>query len=384
MTALVFAVHDRSDPLGAPVGTLTEASAKRLLVEADGVGAGGFTLNRHSAQAAWCERGAYVTAYYDTVGTIDDAIGAFWLEEAGTDLLDLSEQGGEDIGFGGRGPISLLSEALVWHRSKRSGRKARRAVQPSRRRWHWARAHPSRALVRLLEEAVARGSLLGPTSRDFTRAHDSDNDAWAESEAQRLNVPIGINMLELVDMLRDTGLYVEMGPDLVLHAWDSHGTDRSADVLFTAGVNISEGAERQWAESRARSAILVEGENNRGKPRYRAFRLADIEAKIGRRKEGYYRHERTSTRKVLRRVGRKRLRRWEREYDQPIAFGVLIEEDAVPFVDYWPGDTITLDIPGEYDEAPIRVASVTLSDMSSGEVAAAIELGAYLSARHPT
>ena len=160
MAKLVLVAYPADDPTGTALGTLTEASDTSVTVEDDGVGAGHFSISTRSSQAAWCEPGAYVLAYRDTVTTPADALAGFWIEDLPDAIVSSDEEGGLIAQRGGRGPIAYLAEAVVWHRA-RSG--TRTAVQPGRRRWHWRDAHPGRVLVRMLEEARARGDIPGVT-----------------------------------------------------------------------------------------------------------------------------------------------------------------------------------------------------------------------------
>ena len=68
-------------------------------------------------------------------------------------------------------------------------------------------------------EAKARSTLPG-VALTFDRTEDSDGNPWSKRDAEEINIPIGINMLELVDLLRETGLHIAMDPQLDLSAWE--------------------------------------------------------------------------------------------------------------------------------------------------------------------
>lgn len=371
--SLVLVAYPPTDPLGTPLGVLTEVESARVTVEDNGVGGGELVINLLSEQAAWCEPGAYILAYRDTVTTPDDALGGFWLEEHGEDIVSPDEEGGLLMAKGGRGPIAYLAEADVWHRARAGTRKA---VQPGRRRWHWKNAHPARVLVRMLEEARARGLIPGVTW-DFTRNKDSDGDAWVEDAADRINVPIGINLLELVDLLRDTGLHVTMTPGLVVRAWDSYERDLSGSIGFEAAAEIAGTVTRSRRAQRARSHILIEAENKQGRARYQVVWDSTIKTELGRRKEGFFRFERTARRKVIRRVGRRKLRAWKREWDGAFPLPVTDTTGQVALVDYQPGDTVEVHVPPHLDHEAIRIVAISLVSVENGEYDPILEFGAF-------
>ena len=372
--SLVFVAYPPTDPLGTPSGTLTEAYDKTVTVEDNGVGGGRFQINANSSQADWCEPGAYVLVYRDTVTTPADAIAGFWIEEHSEVLLSPDEEGGQVIAVGGRGSIAYLTEAVVWHRAV-SGSRA--ACQPARRRWHWKDAHPARVLVRMLEEGRARNALGGVTW-DFTRLRDSDGDLFTEDKADRINIPIGVNYLELVDIMRDTLLHVRMSPDLVLHDWDNYDNDLSASVGFTAGTDIQDTVTRSRKARRARSHILIERENRKGRVRHQVVWDTDIRAELERRKEGFFRFERTARRRVIRRVGRRKLRNWKREWDGAFALKIIDTTDQVALVDYTVGDTVDVHVPPHYDHEALRVKAITLTENDDGTYDPTIEFGAFV------
>jgi hypothetical protein len=303
-------------------------------------------------------------------------LGGFFVEDLTETLLAPEGEGGEDLTAGGRGPLAYLAEAVVWHRAYAG---SRRAVQPARRRWYWRDAHPGRVLVRMLEEARARRALPG-ISWDFTRDRDSDGEPWAEAAAGRFDIPIGVTYLELVDLLREAGLTVAMGADLVVHAWDAYERDVSGAVEFAAGVDITDTVTRQPTARRARSVLLLEGEDRRGRTRHRVVRSRAIRAALGRRKEGFSRFERTATLRVLRRVGRRKLRRWSAQRDGAFVLPVAESDGKVALVDYTAGDTVGVHIPPAYDHEPIRIASVRLGDRDdeTGEYDVSLEMRGHL------
>jgi hypothetical protein len=153
-----------------------------------------------------------------------------------------------------------------------------------------------------------------------------------------------------------------MGADLVVHAWDAYERDLSASIEFVGGVDVTDTVTRQPTARRARSVLLLEGENRKGRTRHRVVRSKAIRQALGRRKEGFYRYERTATLRVLRRVGRRKLRRWSQQRDGAFVLPVTESAGRVALVDYTAGDTISVHIPPTYEHEAIRIAGVRLGD----------------------
>jgi hypothetical protein len=359
MAVLVLQAFDGEDPAGSPLGTLTEAFDKRLTVEDDSNGSGSLSVSRHSSQFAWCAIGNYVLVWRDS--TSGDLLGGFWLEAGGDVLVSPDEQGGEEVARSGRGPIATLREALVWHKALVSGLPDR--AQRRKGRWHWEDVHPARPLVRLLEEAQERNCIPHVTW-DFTRTLDSDGDPWSGEAVNAINVEIGATLLEVVELLRETGLHIEMSADFVLHAWDEQGNDRTAEVTLAAAVDVRDTVEREPQGSRIAKAALVEGDNEDDDLRYRYALDPDVE--LGRRVERFYRYPRTATPDLLLRVARRKLRKWSRMREGPLTIPVIEVANQVALVDYWPGDTVSIDITG-YSLASDRIGSITLVETEAGE-----------------
>lgn len=371
--SLVFVAHDASDPSGAALGTLTHAFDKRVTVEEDGEGAGEFSINTNSAQAAWTEPGNYIAVYRDTVA--GDPIAGFWIEPGTDVVLDGGEEGAEVGRRGGQGPIACLEEAIVWHRAFSTG-----LGRINRRRGRWifeANDFPIVVvLLRLIREARARNVLLF-TSAGFNRNVDSDGNAWpTDTKVDRFTVPIGATLTEVVTMLRTKGLRIEMDASFRLQAWpDDRENDLSGSIELEAGVDIRDSVTRSRKARRVRSHVLVGGERRRGGERFVSVGNADIRAELGRRKEAFRDTGKTGTVKSLTRVGRRSLRRWRKLQDGAAAVPVIDTTGQVALVDYMPGDTVTLTIPGVYSDGQ-KIASISLIETESGEYDPVLEFGA--------
>jgi hypothetical protein len=377
MGSQIFVAYPRDDPAGEPLGVLTDAVDKEYQAEDDGIGSGRFTISRHSPQAAWCGAGTYVRVWRDAVA--GSAVGGFWIEEGADTVLSVDGSGGEDLVRAGRGTIAVLREARVWHRAAtRHGTDAH--LQRSKGRWLWRDAHPARPLLRMLEEAKARGCLPFVTW-DFDRDDDSDGVPWDGDAAERITLEIGTSLLDVVTILRETGLHIVMDGDFGLHARDAYERDLTASITFSAGVDIRESSERELRARRSVGVALVsgerqvgEGDDTRDALRFRTVRDEATWEAQGRRTEGFVAYPHTASRSLLGRVGARKLKKWRRLREGPLTLGVLELPGRVALVDYVPGDTVARSIPDAYEDTA-RIAAVTLTDTEAGACDAIVSFG---------
>lgn len=365
---LIFRVFEKDDPLGTALGNLDNAYGKSVTVEDNGVGSGSFSIHPDDTGAAWCEQDNYVAVWRDTVS--GDPIAGFWIDTVNEVVLSPDEGGGREVKVSGRGPIAILEEALVWHKAK-SGTPA--VVYPAKGEWRWKNVHPARPLVRLIEEAKERGALADVTL-DFSRTTDSDGTPWATDLFDEFAIAIGTNILDVIRVLREAGLYITMTPGLVLRAWESYGSDLSGSIGFTEGVDIRDTSEMTAAARRGKSAILVQGENRNDQDIYSVVLDSAYETELGRRKESFFGFQKTATAAILKKVGRRKLDKYKKQYDGPFTLGVIDTTDQVALVDYTVGDTVA--VPAEYTSAgKERIAAITLADIDNGEYDPTIEFG---------
>ena len=165
-----------------------------------------------------------------------------------------------------------------------------------------------------------------------------------------------------------------MTPGLVLRAWESSGRDLTGTIAFTAGVDIRETAESTAAARQGRSHVVVEGEDADEALRYRVVRDPDIEEALGRRKEGFFRYTRTATPAVLERVGRRKLRHWQRLHDGPFVLPVIDTPGQVALVDYTAGDTVG--VPTAFAASGSEhIAAISLTEGEDGSYEVTLEFG---------
>lgn len=377
---LVLSIYPPDDPAGTPLGTLTHAKDKTVNVQRGEPGGGSFTMSTLSEQTAWCTPGAYVLVYRNEVTTPDEALAGFFIEQPTAVLLSPNEQGGKLATYGGRGPIACLEEPIMWHRQYRSG-----VGTVRRRRGNWlfrARSGElqiARVLLHMIREAKARGAIPF-VEVDFGPSVDSEGTAWPDDTAvRRYVVPIGPTLTELVTMLRTKGIEIDMTPDFVLHTYpEDRVVDLSGVIAIVEGETIAGEVVRQIGATRKRSHALVGGERRRGRgERFVAVARSDFLEQLGRRKEGFRDVGRTATRKALRRVGRRSLRRWNRRHDGASSVPVLDAEGQIALRDYTVGDTVLLDIPGTYSSGQV-VEGIHLVETANGEYNVVLEFAGLM------
>lgn len=97
--------------------------------------------------------------------------------------------------------------------------------------------HAAQILVTALTEAQAAGDLTAAVTWDFDGDLDSDGNAW--DDIRDVQVPIGEDLLTLSHRWAGTVYDIHMTPGLVLQAWKRRGTDLSATVSLTPGVDVT-------------------------------------------------------------------------------------------------------------------------------------------------
>ena len=374
---LIARAYAHDDPAGTTVGTLTDLEDLKVTVEMDGTGGGELTINGNSSQKNWTQPGNYIAIWRDTVS--GDPIAGFWVEDSSDTLVSTGEEGGETWQRSGSGPILCLDEVLVWNRRNVGGNIAR--WRPRRGRVIFRRSTPfalAYVLIRMVREAKARGGIPF-VGMDFTTGLDSDGNAWpSDTKVKRFSVPIGITLTELVTMLRGKGLRIEMDAKFKIHAWpDDRENDLSGSIAFEVGTDIRDEVVRDGRAKRKKSHALVGGERKRGGERYAKVSNSTYRAALGRRKEGFIDTGRVAYPASLKRSGRRALRKWAKLKDGPASVAVIDTTGQVAMVDYVPGDTVGLTVPGVYSGGQ-KVHAITLAMVSNGEYDPVIEFGGLI------
>lgn len=96
--------------------------------------------------------------------------------------------------------------------------------------------HAAQILIVLLTEAQAAGELNPAITWDFDDDLDSNGDPWVDR--QDVQIPVGEDLLTTSNRWAGTVYDIHMTPDLVLQAFLRRGSDISASVALTAGVDV--------------------------------------------------------------------------------------------------------------------------------------------------
>lgn len=367
-----FVAWDRLDPLGTQLGELTDAFDRTILASFDGPGSGAFQVNRHSSQIGWVRTGTYVKVHLE--GIANPAVHAFFIEEGADTVVSLAEEGGEDFKRGGRGSLVYLERAIVDHIQRTANQFS---IDAADAELVWDGRRLGRILLDLIEEAEARtpNPLADMTHATWTATTDSAGNTWDIVDGE-FRIPIGLDLLAAIETLRGQGLYVVMTPDLGLKAYQDYtGTLRS--ITFAKGVNIREAAERAVHASPAKSRLLVQGTRKSGTIIYKTSTDASVEADIGAH-EGFMRYGKTATLARLEKAGQRQLAALKRASDGATTIGVTVGDGTaglrgtagghyVPFTHYFPGDRVTILVPGIYDTLVKPIDGIVLEDTEAGE-----------------
>jgi hypothetical protein len=368
---IYFDVWAAATPLGTALGELTSAYDKTYRREDNGLGSGQFTINRHDAQAAWCATGNLVRVRLTGGGPFayDSAnyVGAFWLDEGSDVPASTNEEGGETLTRGGRGELAYLEEGIL----PEVALTYPAGPQPDGT-WLWTDEQLGSIWRRVIDEAQAMGFLPDMTY-DFTDTVDTDGNPWLDFGGPfKLN--IGLNLLAIADTLRAQGLRLNMTPALVCQAWQDY-TSPNAGITFTVGDggSIYDVAERKVHATPARSHILVQGATEDNVLTYRWVEDAGVESALGRPKAGFVRYGNTPTNALLDRAGQKQIDDLQVQREGPTTIGVYPRTGEIPFTDYNPGDTVTIDIPGVFDEVDVQIHALVLVERPAGDYDVVLE-----------
>lgn len=364
-----FDIWPPDDYVGSALGELTEA-ANRQVREADqSIGEGQFEINRHSPQAVWCEPRALVRVRLSTGGPFayDDPryVAAFFIETSDDVALSEDEQGGETLTRGGPSVVSILKRAINYPNANISGHAS-----------YWTSAKITGDIIIknktvgeafriLILNAMDRAGNLPGVTIDFTISDDSSGTPWPDTDTD-WRFPVGMTILEALSKLVSSKSYYRMKPSLLLSVYEDHpGADLSGSVTFSKGVSVVETSSKTIDASNFMSRALVRGQKSANQLTYLQVFDTGVEAETGR-VEGYVEFQTTPTTARLTKAGQQAIDKSKLQQDGPVTAKVL-DESLTPFVDYEPGDIVTVDIPDVYDSAEVRIAAISLVEIDSGE-----------------
>jgi hypothetical protein len=392
MRELYFDVWAGDDLIGTSIGELTDASAKTVTMVDNGMGSGSFVISRHSSQYAWVTPGPTtpepLIRWRRVAGgpfDYDDARykGAFFVEEGNDILVSQDEEGGEDATRSGRGIESMLSRAVIDYVAHYSDDIVNHPYDKTALtdgQWHISENIPHAFVNAGTPGAVLRIFLrnagaqvpepIVEVNHSFNINNDSNGDPWPDGDAE-WSFDVGTDLLTVLGILVNGGLYYRMTPDFMLDAWPTpRGTDLSASISLVqadkTGKGIATSSEQAIHASPAKSRMLVKGQTTTGGRKYRWVADTGIESVLGVR-QGSLDYQATPTNAILDKAGSKELTALKTQHDGPPTLGVDEMAGQEAFIDYFPGDTVTVDIPGVFDTDAVRIFSITLQETETGE-----------------
>ncbi len=377
MRQFYFDVWPADDIAGTALGELTQAFDRQIRAPDQAVGTGSFAINRHDSQFAWCAQDNLVRVRLEAGGPFayDDAryVFAFFIEEGAETAVSEDEEGGETVARGGRDATSILRRAVIYPTNQHADDVKKWAQVPKTGNVVLTNLGPGEAMRVFLRNAVLRSpNPLAPSTHDFNVNTDSSGNDWEDTDTD-WTFPVGKDYLTLLSDFVSGGVFFRMGPDLILHCYETHpGVNLSGSITFTKGVDVREAAERQMHASEAMSRAIVRGSRKNNTLQFQEVVDSGIETAIGRR-EGSVEYKSVSTTARLIRAGQTAIAKAKNHYDGPTTAGILELGGKEPFVDFVPGDSVTLDIPDVYDSVVVRVAAIALVETEGGEFDPIIE-----------
>jgi hypothetical protein len=243
MSVLAHDFYDPADP-DTLLGTLDDSQLKinEIRPALFELGSARIQLSRHLPDIDFIQKEYLVRTRIPAVDA--DAIWGWILKDGDFNLISYKEQGGENLTFTGPGLLYMLSWGRLyeeWYAPGQLGRGSTTVQQPGQ--WIWVGEPYGAILTRIIEEGEFQtGGPLQHVSHDFTREEDSNGNPWTVI-ADEFKVPTGTDMLTVANRLASAGdLYLELTPDLVLHAYQSFGRNLTGsfgtgNVRFQKGVN---------------------------------------------------------------------------------------------------------------------------------------------------
>lgn len=375
MGTMYFDIWAPDDLAGVALAELTEVTGKHIIVVDNAPGSGEFQINRNSAEYAMCVPDSFIRVRIEAGGPFDwddtRYITGFFLEEGWDTIVSVDEEGGEVVELRGRTTEAYLERAvldweahyaddIVWHPYDKT------ALTDGQ--WHFSDGiphssgnvgSPGGTLAVVMRNAI-NGMAPSPIPLivdNFSINNDSNGDAWEDTSGQ-FDLDVGTDYLSILSILVEGGVWYKLTPSFDLYVWDrSQGQDLSGSVIFEKGVNIRESGQRAIHASQAKSRVLVKGSTKKGALKYRwaddttsgasyeDLTGGSIEGELGVRL-GFLDYPNSPTNNRLAKAGRKYLADRKNWHDGPPTIGVIETEGQSAFVDYFPGDTVGVNLPG--------------------------------------
>ena len=297
-----FDLYPRDDPRdGARVVRFTKLQSAEYRGEANGTGAGRFSIRADTAEAQNIDPAGlqYVRVVReDTVAETELVVGGFFLDSG--DFTALDERGTRLLTFGGAGTLSYLARSVMashtyispiftgqdpfddtWRLYAQStiyangnflGAMLWRVIYEAQHFTPGSHKHADGVVYTDTHDDDRIENAIPALTMGFDAFNDSNGNAWAVSSGE-FKAQVGENVLGVVKRLMEAGLYVSMDPDTFeLNAYPAgtHRRDRTgaswgaAAIRFQAPTdgtletgNIKSDANRAIAAFIRRSWILA-------------------------------------------------------------------------------------------------------------------------------
>ena len=238
--------------------------------------------------------------------------------------------------------------------------------------WTWTAETPGYALKTLIDAAQARGTIPALTY-DFTATMDSAGNSWTANID--LTVDAKASILDVAKKLVALGIGIYMDPQLVLHAYipGAQGANASGTVIwqlgrhFTAPVDNVGSMPTTVALSAGAAGAFVEVTD----PAYTA------NPAYGRIETGLDYASVTGNTTQLTNAATAQISLSENA-GQAITCNLAHGTDAgsfEPYRDYHLGDTVAINVPGVYANAPGQVVGLTLTQTPNADYTVEANLG---------
>jgi hypothetical protein len=229
-------------------------------------------------------------------------------------------------------------------------------------------------LQAIILEAQGRGALTNITL-DFDDIVDSHNNPWTCDI--NMTTHAGTTVLDVAKQLAAMGVDLNVTPQLVLQAFvpGTFGRDLKSTVIWRYGRHIAGTVERVGIRSALQNAELVEGAGGHFIEVNDPTSQAD--PYTGRR-EGGLSFTSSSDPTTLQNAGDAQMSLTQADANA-ISVPLVHGTDAgnyTPYADYVPGDWITLDVPGQFDQEGLQIKGLTLKQTPGGDYTTTADLNA--------
>lgn len=342
------------------LATLENAREVQFQDQRNQPGSGSFKINRHDAKATATilQRSNIVRIKLGGVYRY-----AYRIESVSRTVVSKDGQGAEDVVVAGRGVLSLLEHGVLYPAGWPAAKVNPRA---------WSAVPFATVLDTAYTEAIARGCFPSVT-RDWSSSTDSIARAWSDVQSPSLNV--GTSLLDLALQGASLGYDIGMSPTLVWHVWNgTQGVDRSAGsltpVIFRQGKHFGhQDFTDMIVDGPVITDMIVTGSGGL------MLEVTDPALRsqpgVGRR-EGTFDYSSGQTNQDLSNAGNAAIAHLQVDANPlqlTVTHGTSANNsgDYEPYVDYFLGDTITIDAPPIYSLANYVVEAFTIAQIADSE-----------------